>query len=205
MTHFSRQPIGFLFPSLFAPLLLASLTACSPIQLFQPQPPIQRREYSFSTPTTKPNPKIPPLQVLFLLSSPQASQREFLLRTSNNTWQIDPYGSFTLPPAELITQIARQRYQSNLHPSLNTFRLEGEILDIYGDFSDPTHPKAVLSIQFALKKEPEQLIFQRTFSSACPINPTSRAGMVSAWSSALAEIFNTLDREIQNNIHSANF
>ena len=133
--------------------------------------------------------------------SPLFQGRSLTYRTGADSYELDAYASFLVPPnrALAIPLCAYLRnsgaFQGVVEPGsllvANTF-LEVHVGELYGDFRQADKPAAVLSIRLLLfrggnQKGPE-LLFQKDYSRSIALPAKTAAAVVAAWDKALAEI-----------------
>jgi hypothetical protein len=82
-----------------------------------------------------------------------------------------------------------------------THLLEGAVTALYGDFSDPTAPQAVMEIQFFLSDplaaNPPKILFQTGFRIEAEIpEPTSQA-LIQGWNNSLQGILQNFENDLR--------
>jgi cholesterol transport system auxiliary component len=137
-----------------------------------------------------------PIQV-----SPLFAGRSLAYRTGPESYELDPYASFLVPPATALA-IPLRAYLRNSgafqeviepgSPLVPDTIAQTEVTELYGDFRQPNQPAAVLSLRLLFlragaAKNPE-LLFQKAYSRRVPLHENTAAAVVAGWDQALAEI-----------------
>ena len=131
--------------------------------------------------------------------NPAFDSHSFVYRLGKNKYSIDYYNEFISSPARLITQIIEESLcASNLFTSIQTdkkqnisFRLSGKITRLYGDFQDPSNPRAVIEISMILGKKHGsafQAISSKTYLAQENISSNDPSKLVSGWNTGLLKI-----------------
>jgi len=184
-----------------AALLLAGvcgLTGCIS------RPALTRQTFTFDAPTISATNAVTGGRILGIRSLQIAvpfDGRSFVYRTGEFSYARDPYAGFLEPPAEEIIAPLRGWLRSNgnfsavveagsaLKPDTS---VEIIVNQLFGDFRQPEHPAAVLSMQFvffdAPKGVPGKVILQQEYSRSMPLDAPTAAALMDGWNRALAEI-----------------
>ncbi|MDX9701949.1 MAG: ABC-type transport auxiliary lipoprotein family protein [Candidatus Auribacterota bacterium] len=129
-------------------------------------------------------------------------------RTSPVGYQTDFYNEFLVAPNQMITDIVRVWFNESgmfsavITPDRNIrpdYILYGTITQLYGDFSEPAYPKAVVEIQvncMALHSRQQSVVFSGTYSMDNQIQKTSAQGLVDAYSMCISKILIRLEDDI---------
>ena len=131
--------------------------------------------------------------------NPVFDSHSFVYRLGKNKYAIDYYNEFVSSPARLITQgIEESLCASNLFTSIQAnkkqnigFRLSGKITRLYGDFQDPSNPRAVIEISMILEKKHDtafQTISSKTYLAEEKILSNDPSKLVSGWNAGLLKI-----------------
>ena len=83
---------------------------------------------------------------------------------------------------------------SQLEP---THVLEGVVNALYGDFRDPGTPKAVLEMEFFLRKESAskaKIVAAKRYAKSVAVNERSPEALVKGWNEALEAILSDFSR-----------
>jgi hypothetical protein len=182
-------------------LLLASvfgLTGCIS------RPALNKQTFTFNTPTISATNVLAGDRVLGIRNLQIAAPfegRSLVYRTGEFSYVRDPYAEFLgLPAEELLAPmrgwlhnsgnfIALTEAGSALKP--NTL-VEISVSQLFGDFRQPEHPAAVLTMRFiffdAPNGVPGKAILQQEYSRSIPISAPNAAALMDGWNRALAEI-----------------
>lgn len=123
----------------------------------------------------------------------------FVYRIGINEYVTDYYNEFVSSPARLITEkVENTLCVSNRFASMSTdikkftgFRLSGKITRLYGDFQDPSRPRAVIEIQMSLEKgdgTAHTTISSKTYLAQEIISSQNPSQLVSGWNTGLSKI-----------------
>ena len=125
----------------------------------------------------------------------------------------DQRQQFLAPPQWLITEQA-SRYlrnsglfgavvegESRLHV---THLLEGAVTALYGNFSNPADPRAVLEIQFFLidPRDSAKVMFQTGFRTEAEIAEAMPQALVKGWESGLELMLQSLENDLRRFFNS---
>ena len=154
------------------------------------------------------NPSNPPgngvLQIANIRVSPRYEDKGFIYRTSGSSYESDFYNQFLVSPAALLGEELRKglaqsqifRHVINASSQLEpTHVLEGVVDALYGDFRDPGAPKAVLEMEFFLRKESASkadIVAARRYAKSVAVNGRSPEALVKGWNEALDAILSSL-------------
>ena len=101
--------------------------------------------------------------------------RRFLYRTEPGTYESDYYVRFVAAPADLLTERLEtwlsesEIFQAVVEAGSSVeyrYILEGEILELYGDYTNPQQPKAVINADFVLVDDLEgagKIVFKKQY------------------------------------------
>jgi ABC-type uncharacterized transport system auxiliary subunit len=178
-------------------LLAAIVSGCSTGPLWQ------RRVFAFSLPadppvtTTQTN-----LVSLNLVSvSPLFQSRYFTYRTSDTSYEQDPYAAFLVPPERALAEPIRQWIRtsgvfgrlvepgSGLSPSLT---IEVSVSQLYGDFRKSSHPVATIEMRWLIYdvsgSSSNRIVLDKVYTCETPLTERSPAAIMAAWDTDLHEI-----------------
>jgi cholesterol transport system auxiliary component len=186
---------------IFSTLLLASvfgLTGCIS------RPALNKQTFTFNAPAISATNVVAGDRVLGIRSLQIAAPfegRSLVYRTGEFSYVRDPYAEFLGPPAEELLApmrgwlrdsgnfIALTEAGSALKP--NTLA-EISVSQMFGDFRQPAHPMAVLTVRFvffdASNGVPAKVILQQEYSRSIPVSAPNAAALMDGWNRALAEI-----------------
>ena len=136
--------------------------------------------------------------------SPTSEGREFIYRTTDLEYKTDFYNQFFRPPDNIMTEAVRQwlnqtgLFQDVLTPvsqAIANYTVEGNIIELYGDYRNQASANAVLTIQFFFLNTSEDtpdptILLSKTYSSVQPIGTASPQSLMNGWNKALEEILN---------------
>lgn len=170
---------------------------------------MEREEFSFTVdePDRTPPRQGPVLTVRLFESAPAFENQEFIYRLSALRWQTDYYHVFAQPPATLLTfQVRRWMVHSGLFRSVaipglgpaEAWQLQGFVTQLYGDFSNPDLPEAVLHLRCALLAPGAAMeaVFTKTYRQHVPLRVNTPEGLVEAWNQALQGILSELTADV---------
>lgn len=134
--------------------------------------------------------------------SPRSEGREFIYRTTDLEYKSDFYNQFFRPPHNIITEAARQWINESglfadvltpVSQAIANYQIEGNIIELYGDYRNQASAQAVLSIQLFLLKLSEdgsdpQILLSKTYSSTQSIGVASPQNLMNGWNLALEDI-----------------
>jgi len=125
------------------------------------------------------------------------SSAGFVYRLNDDRWEVDPYNQFLVSPAEMMTSVLRNWIQeSQLYGNVaipgegggQTFIIDCDVMELYGDFQDPSSPKAVMKFEIQVfKRQPNgrDLVLRKTFSQSIPFSQRTPQALVDAWNEGL--------------------
>ena len=150
------------------------------------------------------------LQVANIRVSPRYEDKGFVYRTSGSSYESDFYNQFLVSPAALLGEELRKglaqslifRHVINSSSQLEpTHVLEGVVDALYGDFRDPGAPKAVLEMEFFLRKESASkadIVAARRYAKSVAVNGRSPEALVKGWNEALDAILASLVADLRS-------
>ena len=170
-------------------------------------------KYMLSIKTPKKITYRPLKQNLFVHSTtvtPQFTNVNFVYRTNKINYLTDYYNEFFTLPANLINQaIAKYLSATNIFkfvtndptPIGTQYILKSKVTELYADYRDHDHPKAVMKIQFNLfiinHNDKNVMLFNKTFSAAAPLRCKNSQSLVNAWNVDLEIILRRLAYNLQ--------
>jgi len=144
------------------------------------------------------------LQVADIRVSPRYEDKGFVYRTSESGYESDFYNQFLVSPAALLGEEVRKgltrarlfqhviNSSSQLEP---TYVLESVVDVLYGDFRDPSAPKAILEMEFFLRKESASkadIVADKRYAKSVPISGRTPEALIKGWNDALEAILSSL-------------
>lgn len=148
------------------------------------------------------------LQVNELRSSAPFRDLALVYRESAQRYIADPYHGFLATPSSQITQHTRRWLSqsglfSQVYPSgsslIAPWQLEGEVLAIYIDVSEPKSPKAVIHAQFLLSHQQQSRSFDLSAVQALPDASPETAAQ------GLSVALESLLKQLEQHLTSSNF
>ena len=190
----------------FLSLGFISLAGCA---LSKPNP--TKHEYLIETrrhahaapPRTKAVVKVRPFRV-----GAAFDQRSFVYRTGEAQYESDFYNQFLVIPGNMLAEQTRNWladagiFESVLPVTSElsgTFKLEGNITGLYGDFRDPQTPQAILAIEFLLlRNSPSGTTgrFQRAYRHETKLDDVSAAALAQGWNKCLEEVLKAFEKDL---------
>jgi ABC-type uncharacterized transport system auxiliary subunit len=190
-------------------VLLALASGCVGIERSYPD----KRYFVFEV-NRNVNPSNPPgngvLQVATIRVSPRYEDKGFVYRTSGSSYESDFYNQFLVSPAALLGEELRKglaqsqifRHVINSSSQLEpTHVLEGVVDALYGDFRDPGAPKAVLEMEFFLRKESASkadVVAAKRYAKSVAVTGRSPEALVKGWNEALEAIVSALIADLKS-------
>ncbi len=161
--------------------------------------------FTIDQPAPRPAPAATATRVVSLRrveTAPTYAGSEFVYRVSEYGIERDPYASLAAPPAEILTSAIRGYLRDadfirDVVAAGEGMRIEAAIepalTELYGDFSNPAEPAAVLSLHFrvlapASGTAAAREILLKTYTRRIPLSQRTAAAVVAAWNRALGEI-----------------
>lgn len=147
-----------------------------------------------------------------LTVSPGFAGREIVYRVGENSFESDYYNVYHSTPADLISQATRQwlddakifdHVAETTSEARPDYILEGNVVTLHGDFSNPDQPLAVLEMQFFLLKDQDfdfRITMDTEYRQEIPIADKSAAGLVQALNTALTHILTQLQQDLSANL-----
>lgn len=121
----------------------------------------------------------------------------FVYQVTPGTWETDPYNQFLVSPADMMTSIIRNwTRESGLYGDVavpgagggQDYLIDCDLTELYGDFSNPSAPRAVLTIEaqvFHRTDKGRDMVLRKTFTQSVRIASRTPAALVDAWNEAL--------------------
>jgi len=134
--------------------------------------------------------------------SPGNEGKEFVYRTTEIQYLSDFYNQFFRPPSVILTEAVTQWldqaqvFEDVLNPisqALPIYFIEGNVVELYGDYRNQSAAKAVMKIQFYLLKTSDlgdqpNIVFGKTYESEQPIGSATPPNLMNGWNLALEDI-----------------
>lgn len=181
--------------------LAALVTALGCVSLTKRYP--EKRTYAFDVvhagPTHTPQPGMV-LKVREFRVAPAYDSKSFHYKKSEGLRETDYYREFFILPGSMIADVARRWMDDALLVAQVVDRaseieathvLEGHVDELYGDFTDPAAPAAVMEIQLYLLSERSgapEIVFHRRYARRLSIEAPKADALFQGWNTALREI-----------------
>jgi len=148
------------------------------------------------------------LRVRRFRASERADSVEILTRTAGGAWQPAFYDRFLVSPSEMLMGettkwLTEAGLFGNVTPSPlyvePTHYLEGNLVAIHRDETDPANQKAVLEVQFFLiddVEDPARILFQLNLRKEVPVTADTAQALVAALNEALTQALRELEEKI---------
>ncbi len=134
--------------------------------------------------------------------SPSSQGKQFIYRTTDIRYESDFYNQFFRAPGSILTESVNQWidqagiFEDVLRPGSQAFPnylIEGNVIELYGDYRNQTAPKAVFKIQLYLLKTSDlgdepSIVFGKTYESEKPIGSATPQALMNGWNLALEDI-----------------
>jgi ABC-type uncharacterized transport system auxiliary subunit len=134
--------------------------------------------------------------------------QELIYRQGELDWASDFYSLLLVSPTDLVTDttikwLGQAKLFAQVVPQTSrlkaTHYLEGYIESLYGDYSDPANPRAVVSIAFLAMDEREldtRVAYQRSFRREEPLADDSVEELIRAYERAFRGILADLEADL---------
>ncbi len=148
------------------------------------------------------------LEVRPLRVSPAYQGTGFVYRRQQLRYETDYYNEFFTSPDAMISQEVREWLADSGLFSLvlenpsdlqTACLLEGNVTALYGDYTDPGKPRAVLSIRFSViddRAPRPKAVLQSEYREQIGLAESSPQALVRAWNQALGLIFGRLESDL---------
>lgn len=152
------------------------------------------------------------LRVRTLRVSPQYENKGFVYRTGDMSYRSDFYNEFFTSPDSMITEKVREWLAgSGLFQNVVDFSgqvepthiLEGEVIDLYGDYARGTQPRAVLAIGLLLLHDVSgrsEIVLQKRYRKEVPLKGDSPEDLVEGWTKALRQVLTDFERHLRETL-----
>jgi len=136
--------------------------------------------------------------------------RRLNYRTGPGTFEPDYYIRFVAAPSDIVTGrletwLAESRlFQAVVESGTSVeyrYILEGEIIELYGDYSNPQQPSAVITAEFTLVDDAEgmgRIVLNNRYRQVVPVSSPNPDGLAAGWGTALRNMFLDLTADIQD-------
>jgi len=181
------------------------------------RPALKEQTFVFNVPAGGATKAIASQRVLGIRSLQIATPfagRPLTYRTDEFAYVRDPYAEFLELPADELVAPIREWFRGNgnfqavaetgsaLKPDT---LVEINVSQLFGDFRQPRHPLAILTMQVTFFDAPNGMsagvILQREYSRQIPLSAQSAAALMKGWDQALAEILGEMSADLQAAAH----
>ena len=189
-----------------APLLLAAciLVGCAS------NPRWKRQVFAFSLPADPPttNAQTNIVALSRVSISPLFQNRSFTYRKAENTYELDPYAGFLVPPGRALAEPIRAWMRaggvfgrvvepgSGLRPTLVA---EVSVNELYGDLRQASRPVGTMEIHFICYEvkdgDPGRIVLDRVCAHETPLARNTPKALMAAWDADLREIMGEINSE----------
>lgn len=188
--------------------LLVAAAGCGNI-LSKPYPEKTRYAFAVVMPAeTRPAGTLPPLRIATIRANPPYDGLSLVYKTGDSTFSADYYNTFVALPDRLLsgeveTYLSRCGVFSTVSSSaMTTYRyvLEGDVVQLYGDFTSKSAPTAVISMRFFLiddENAAAKVLLQKTYSRSEPITAATPEALLLGWNRGLGMILGQLAGDIE--------
>jgi cholesterol transport system auxiliary component len=149
--------------------------------------------------------KVRPLHVARMFDD-----KKFVYRRSGEKWATDYYNEFFILPGQMLTDIVERWLASSgaagqVVPGSSqvapTYVLEGSVQALYGDYSNPAQPIAVLAVEFLLLDERAaadipRIVLHKTYRHEAPLKGKGPQVLVANWGEALKAVLTALEADL---------
>lgn len=168
------------------------------------RPAMNKQTFGFGVPTISVTNVVASNRVLGIRNLQIAAPfdgRSLVYRTGEFSYVRDPYAEFLEPPAEELMTPVRECLRGNgdfsavveVGSALKPDTLvEISVSQLFGDFHQPEHPAAILTVRFVFYDAPNdvpgKVILEQEYSRSIPLGAPTSAALMKGWNQALAEI-----------------
>jgi cholesterol transport system auxiliary component len=181
--------------------LVAALLACACASKLPRTP----QTFTIDPPAPRPVPAATATRVISLRRVEAAATyagSELVYRVSEHGIERDPYASLAAPPAFILTSAIRGYLRDTDFirdvvapgegPPIDA-EIEPALTELFGDFSNPAEPAAVLSLHFrvlarAAGSATTREVLLKNYTRRIPLSQRTAVAVVAAWNRALGEI-----------------
>jgi cholesterol transport system auxiliary component len=203
-------------PSLAAAIaslaVLVVLGASCSIPLPAARPALERHYYMLEPAregTVAPTNSKTILKVRPFTVSPGFDTHEFIYKVGDQRFETDYYNLLFMQPGPAVTLASRKWLDASglfghvvdsTSQADETHALEGNLVALYGDYSNPQAPKAVLEMQFFLLKENKgdyTVAFQKNYRQETPLSGGTAQNLADGMQKSLGAILASLEGDLK--------
>ncbi len=136
--------------------------------------------------------------------------KSLVYRKASSEYETDFYNQFLIGPENMVTEKTRAWLSESglfewvLEPGScvdTTHKLEGNIISLYGDFSNESSPKAKMGIRFfVIKLSDKSIVFGKTYSAAADVESRTAEGVIAAFDKCLETILSDLEKDLDEQL-----
>ena len=170
----------------------------------------KRQVFTFSLPADPPttNAQTNIVALSRVSISPLFQNRSFTYRTAENTYELDPYAGFLVPPERTLAGPIRAWMRasgvfgrvvepgSGLTPTLVA---EVSVNELYGDLRQASRPVGTMEIHFICYEvkdgDPGRIVLDRVCAHETPLARKTPNALMAAWDADLREIMGEINSE----------
>ena len=170
----------------------------------------KRRLFAFSLPSDPPTPAVSSDTVALkrVSISPRFQSRSFIYRTSENSYEQDPYAGFLTPPERALAEPIRSWMRaggvfgrvvepgSGLTPTLVA---EVSVNELYGDFRNTSQPLGKMEIHFVCYEVKDgtsgQILLDKVSAHETALARKTPDALMAAWDADLREIMDEINSQ----------
>ncbi len=140
--------------------------------------------------------------------SPGSIGTEFIYRVGDTRYKADFYNQFFRSPGALISEGIRRwlsdssLFQYVLYTPVDAkpdYVLDGNVIEIYGDFREGSTPRALLGMQLFLtdkNSKTGKVIFHKNYKKEIPIGSRTAKDLVQGWNEALTQTLREFETDL---------
>ncbi len=138
------------------------------------------------------------------------STKNLIYRKGQLEYETDFHNQFLIRPDDMITEKTRGWLSESglfklvLEPGSYTeatHMLEGNIIDLYGDFREESSPKATAKIRFFLVKlSDKSVVFTNTYEAASEFKDRTAESLIEAFGVCLTNILSDLEKDLHEQL-----
>ena len=188
--------INKIFFCLITLMLCFALSAC-----ITARSDIQQKKYLLEIPLAKKTSTIKNKQRIFVNQITEVApfdQLHFIYRTKNQ-YLTDYYSAFLTPPAHqaFLALLAYLKNTTKFEPITTTegeqpdIELQTRLTELYADYRDRDHPKAVITMRFVVVKMSDNkrsVLFGKTLSTAVLLKAKTSDALIAGWNNGFQNI-----------------
>jgi len=141
--------------------------------------------------------------------SPGFETHELIYKIGDQRFDSDYYNLLFMLPGPAMTQATRKWLDAtglfghvvdSTSQAEETHALEGNLIGLYGDYTNPQTPKAVVEIQFFLLKENKAnftVIFQKSYRQETPLEGGSAENLANGLQKSLGAVLTALEGDLK--------